>query len=63
MTKRAKPAADILALSDAEMRLLMLGAALYRTNIEGSRIIANALAERHPEKSAAKKPAQRRRKK
>lgn len=63
MRKRQKPAADILKLSDAEMRLLVLGAALYRTNIAGSKIIADVLDERHGTKPAAIKPAKRRRKK
>jgi hypothetical protein len=32
-------------MNNAEMELMMLGAALYGTNTDGSRIIANALGE------------------
>lgn len=50
-------------LTDAEMRLFVLGAALYGANMEGSRIIANALGEMERLKKAAKKTTKRRRKK
>lgn len=48
-------------LTDAEMRLFMLGAAMYGTNTEGTRIIANALGEMtaNRKKVAAKKPKRR----
>ena len=51
-------------LTDAEMRLFCLGAALYGANREGARIIGAALDEMtRTRKAAAKKAAKRRRKK
>lgn len=51
-------------LTDAEMRLFCLGAALYGANREGARIIADALDEMtRSRKQAVKKPSKRRRKK
>lgn len=50
-------------LTDAEMRLFCLGAALYGANREGARIIADALDEMtRSRKAAAKKPKRRRKK-
>ncbi len=48
-------------LTEAEMRLFCLGAALYGRDTRASRIIADVLDERHAAKK--KKSTQRRRKK
>jgi len=46
-------------LTDAEMRLFCLGAALYGANREGARIIGEALDEMQRLKKRAKKPKRR----